>query len=313
MKAIRRLAYVTLALAYLQIVFGAIVRITGSGLGCGDHWPDCFGSFTPVHRGVALLIEISHRYGAAILSTAVVALVVLAFVEREERGVSGPGGVLRSSLLAAGLVVTAALVGAVTVKVGLNPVVVATHLAIAMSLLGVLSVTVIRAGGLGASGKMTGATSRAWRAASIAIALAALTLILGALTANLPGAAVACGGFPWCRSIDGGGIGLAVQVTHRIVAFLLFGHLWGVAAALPKRKEPRVLVRTARVAFGAAIVQVLIAAAMVEMHLPTVLRSLHQAAGTFVWLSVCVFAVLAKRASPAREEASEPALLGVRA
>ena len=78
MKAIRRLAYVTLALAYLQIVFGAIVRITGSGLGCGDHWPDCFGSFTPVHRGVALLIEISHRYGAAILSTAVAALVVLA-------------------------------------------------------------------------------------------------------------------------------------------------------------------------------------------------------------------------------------------
>ena len=43
----------------------------------------------------------------------------------------------------------------------------------------------------------------------------------------------------------------------------------------------------------------LIAAAMVEMHLPTVLRSLHQAAGTFVWLSICVFAGLARIASPA--------------
>ena len=78
MNSIRRLAYATLALAYLQIVFGAIVRITGSGLGCGDHWPDCYGSFTPVHRGFALLIEISHRYGAAALSTAVLALVLLA-------------------------------------------------------------------------------------------------------------------------------------------------------------------------------------------------------------------------------------------
>jgi hypothetical protein len=45
---------------------------------------------------------------------------------------------------------------------------------------------------------------------------------------------------------------------------------------------------------------VLIAAAMVEMHLPTVLRSLHQAMGTMVWLSVCVFAGLARTASPAR-------------
>ncbi len=69
--------------------------------------------------------------------------------------------------------------------------------------------------------------------------------------------------------------------------------------ALPRRMEPRVLVIAARVAFGLAILQVLVAAAMVEMHLPTVLRSLHQAAGTLVWLSVCVFAGLARVASPA--------------
>ena len=105
MKLIRRLALGALSLAYLQIVFGAIVRITGSGLGCGDHWPDCYGSFTPANRGLGLLIEISHRYGAAILSTAVFALVLASFFNRDERGVTGPGGVLRSSLVAAGLVI----------------------------------------------------------------------------------------------------------------------------------------------------------------------------------------------------------------
>jgi heme A synthase len=56
-------------------------------------------------------------------------------------------------------------------------------------------------------------------------------------------------------------------------------------------------------AFGLAILQILIAAAMVEMNLPLVLRSLHQAAGTLVWLSICVFASLARGASPARAQA----------
>jgi cytochrome c oxidase assembly protein subunit 15 len=298
-KSIRRLAYATLALSYLQIVFGAIVRITGSGLGCGDHWPDCYGSFTPVHRGFALLIEISHRYGAGALSTAVIALLLLAVFKRNEPGVGGPGGVLRPSALAAVLVVIAALVGAATVKLGLNAFVVATHLVIAMSLLAVLSLTVLRAGGFGARAEMNGATPRTWRAALIAVVLASFTLILGALTANLPDAAVACGGFPWCRWVQSTGPGLAVQITHRVVAFLLFGHLWGIAAALPRRGEPRVVVLAARIAFGAAVLQVLIAAAMVEMHLPTALRSLHQAVGTFVWLSICVFAGLARIASPA--------------
>lgn len=305
MKLLKRLAYVTLVLAFLQIVFGAIVRITGSGFGCGDHWPDCYGSFTPAHRGFALLIEISHRYGAAALSAAVLVLALMAYSRRAEPGVGSERGVLRASLLAAGLVLLAALVGAATVKLGLNPFVIATHLAIAMSLLAVLSVTVLRAGGFGAGADMSGATARTWHMAVVAVVLTFLALVFGALTANLPGAAVACGGFPWCRSVQGGGAALMVQITHRVAAFLLFGHLWGVAVSSSKRKEPRVLVRAARFAFGAVILQILIAAAMVEMHLPTSLRSLHQAAGTLLWLSVCIFAGLARIASPDTKKAAE--------
>jgi heme a synthase len=304
MRSIRDLSVAALLLGYLQIVFGAIVRITGSGLGCGDHWPDCYGSFTPVNAGIGLLIEISHRYGAAILSTAVFALAIVAFVKRDESGVGGPGGPLRSSIVAAALVVLAALIGAATVKLGLNPIVIVTHLVIAFSLLAVLSITVLRAGGLGALSDMSGASSRTWRAARIAVILAALTLLLGALTANIPDAAIACGGFPWCRSVNASGPPLILQITHRVIAFLLFGHLWGVAAALPKRNEPSVLVRAARVAFGLAVLQVLIAAAMVEMHLPTVLRSLHQATGALLWVSLCVFAGLARIAVPAESKSA---------
>ncbi|MFL5639628.1 MAG: COX15/CtaA family protein, partial [Gemmatimonadaceae bacterium] len=135
MQSIRKLGYTALLIGFAQVVFGAIVRITGSGMGCGDNWPDCFGSFSPAHSAPTLLVEISHRYGAAALSIAIVAVVAAAWRKREERGVRGRGGVLRPSLLGVLLVIVAALFGAVTVKMQLHPAVVVTHLAIAMSLL----------------------------------------------------------------------------------------------------------------------------------------------------------------------------------
>ncbi len=52
-----------LVLAYLLfvIVFGAWVRITGSGAGCGDHWPTCHGELVPRSPSVQTLIEYTHR------------------------------------------------------------------------------------------------------------------------------------------------------------------------------------------------------------------------------------------------------------
>src|SRR5207245_11483717 len=105
MRSIRWIGYVALVLGFAQVVFGAIVRITGSGLGCGDHWPDCYGSFTPTQNAPNLLVEISHRYGAATLSLAIVALVIAAWMKRDEPGIGGSGGPLRSALLALALVV----------------------------------------------------------------------------------------------------------------------------------------------------------------------------------------------------------------
>ena len=292
MLTLKRIGLLALLLGFAQVVFGAIVRITGSGMGCGDHWPDCFGSFTPAHSGPTLLVEISHRYGAAALSLAIVALVVAAWVKRREPGVAGPGGVLRASLLAIVLVVVAALFGAVTVKMGLHPWVVVTHLAIAMALLAVLVVAVVRAGGFGALSTAE-PSERTLRGARAAAGLTFLALVLGALTANTPGAPLSCQGFPWCRVIGDGGTPLAVQVTHRIIAFLLLGHLVGVAIGVRKRAEPRPIRVAAWTALGIVTLQIVVAAAMVEMHLPASLRSIHQAIGTALWISVAALAALA--------------------
>jgi heme A synthase len=292
MMTIRRLGYLALVIGFAQVVFGAIVRITGSGMGCGDHWPDCYGSFTPAHSGPSLLVEISHRYGAGALTLAIIALVVAAWLKRSEPGVNGPGGMLRPSLLAILLVIVAAIFGAVTVKMALNPLVVVTHLAIGMSLLAVLVIVVVRAGGFGA-GTVPARYERTMRSAAAAAGLTFLILVFGALTANTSGAAVACLGFPWCRAITMGGAPLYIQVTHRILAFLLLGHLIGIVIGARKRGEARAIRNAAWTALGIVILQVFVAAAMVEMHLPPTLRSLHQAVGTALWISIVALAALA--------------------
>ena len=292
MRMLRGLGLVALVLGFAQVVFGAIVRITGSGLGCGDHWPDCYGSFTPAHNGANLLVEISHRYGAAALSLAIVALAAAAWVKRRAAGVGGPGGVLRASVLAVVLVIVAALFGAVTVKLALHPLVVVTHLAIAMALLAVLVVVVARAGGLG-SLAVAERSGRTFRGAIAAAVLTFLALVLGALTANTPGAPVACQGFPWCTVIAERGAPLAIQVWHRIVAFLLFGHVVGLSLGVSKRREPRPIRAAAWAALGFVTLQIIVAATMVELNLPASLRSIHQAIGTALWISVVALAALA--------------------
>ena len=316
MRTVRRLGYLALLIGFAQIVFGAIVRITGSGMGCGDHWPDCYGSFTPAPNAPNLLVEISHRYGAAALSLAILALVIATWRARGEPGIGGRGGVLRPSLLAILLVAVAALFGAVTVKMELNPFVVVTHLAIAMSLLAVLVVVVVRAGGFG-SPTVSAGSQHTFRAGRAAVGLTFLALVFGALTANTPGAALACQGFPWCRVIAEHGTPLWIQATHRIIAFLLLGHLIGISVGVRKRAEPGPIRNAAWAALGIVVLQILFAAAMVEMHLPPSLRSLHQAVGTALWIVVVALAALAEgpratgiseivRESPSRGEFATP-------
>jgi heme A synthase len=302
MSSLKRLSLAALVLAFAQIVFGAIVRITGSGMGCGDHWPKCAGSWFPPHNRIDLIIEITHRYLALALSIVILALVVTALLQRKENGVGGKRGVLRPSIIAGILVVTAALLGAVTVKLALNPFVIVAHLTIAMSLLATLAVAYARAGGFGANADYTGASARTFRAARGGVFLALTTLVFGALTANVPDAAISCTGFPWCRDYMIYGAPLTIHVVHRIFAFLLFGHLLGAAIATGRRTEPSIVKRAARIAFGAVVLQLIVAAAMIEMNFPPQFRSLHQAVGTLVWLSVVVLAIVSARARRAAND-----------
>src|ERR1041385_1842070 len=210
-----QLALTAATFTYLLIILGAIVRITGSGMGCGDHWPLCNGRLLPP-LDVPTIIEYAHRLAAAAVSALVVALAAYAWWLRrgtrdEGRGTSVPGPVaLRSdrptvrpsagAYVALTLLVVQVLLGAVTVKLSLPPWTVILHLGTAMLLLATLLVIAKRT-------RLTPGASPGIeqlrftpgsRPGLVALALGFVTVLFGALTANL-GAATACLGFPLCN------------------------------------------------------------------------------------------------------------------
>lgn len=294
MKPLRRLAYVSIVLAYIQIVFGAVVRITGSGMGCGDHWPRCLGSWLPDLGNAQTGIELTHRVLGVLLGFSIILLLALAWQAARGAG-NDARGVLRGAQLSTLIVVAVGLLGRQAVKMELQPYIVVIHLIGAISLLAVLATTAVRAGGFGADANLAGVPPKTYRAAGAAVGLAFLVLVLGALTANVPGAAGSCGGFPWCRTEMASGPGLHIQLTHRVLAFLLLFHVMALVIGIAKRGAPRSVARAANISFGLILAQIVVAAGLVEMNLPRSLQSLHQAVGTLVWLSIFVFATLARK------------------
>src|SRR3954470_11466951 len=138
-RLLRRLAWTGSALALGLIVLGGVVRITGSGMGCGDHWPRCDGQWFPP-LDLPTLIEIGHRWAAALVSLVVFAVAAVAWIRHR-----GEPALRRPATLAAFLLVVQVLLGAVTVKLALPPWVIVTHLANAMLLLATLLVVALRA------------------------------------------------------------------------------------------------------------------------------------------------------------------------
>ncbi len=70
-----RYAWGTLWATVLVILWGAVVRATGSGAGCGSHWPLCNGAVVPLSPGWSTLIEFGHRATSGIDLLLVVGLV----------------------------------------------------------------------------------------------------------------------------------------------------------------------------------------------------------------------------------------------
>ena len=72
-------AWGVLAFSVLVVLWGTFVRATGSGAGCGSHWPLCKGEIIPRSPAVATVIELTHRLTSGVAFALVVGLVVAAW------------------------------------------------------------------------------------------------------------------------------------------------------------------------------------------------------------------------------------------
>jgi heme A synthase len=82
MDRFARYSWLTLACNVAVILWGTIVRATGSGAGCGKHWPLCNGEVLPRSPRIETVIELSHRVTSGIALLLVVGLLVWAFRSR---------------------------------------------------------------------------------------------------------------------------------------------------------------------------------------------------------------------------------------
>src|SRR5919199_1120049 len=173
MAFFRKLCIASTIVTFLLVGVGGLVRATGSGLGCGDDWPDCGGKLVPSMERVTTIIEYTHRVVAASVIVLIAALVVLAI--RHHRG---NRRILSCSAGAFGLVLAQAILGAIVVKLDLQAVSVVLHLAAACALAGVL--VYLTGLAYASNGRMNGPSSSSGaRLAAFAAGAVLVQLLIG--------------------------------------------------------------------------------------------------------------------------------------
>ena len=238
----------------LHLVFGAIVRISGSGMGCGDHWPKCYGYWFPPLDRPDLIIEViasvprvdpaarAHRARSSPRGVA-----------RREPGVGGRGGVLRTALgLAVALGVRRPRCSArITVKLGNAPLATLAHWTVAMTCSPRWSTTADsrrRARWRRRARSAAASATRGAAAFAAADAGAARRRAWADSRPSIPGAAVACQTFPLCGRNPDVDQRAQCMCSSRIasLAVLLVLHLFGLVIMRSQARRRSAVVRARR-------------------------------------------------------------------
>lgn len=112
-RLLPRFAWFAVFYNVLVILWGALVRASGSGAGCGNHWPLCNGQVIPVSPGFHTIIEFAHRQMTVGSTLIVVALLVWTF-RATVKGHAARWFAIASTVL----LLNEALLGAMLVKLG---------------------------------------------------------------------------------------------------------------------------------------------------------------------------------------------------
>jgi cytochrome c oxidase assembly protein subunit 15 len=275
------------------ILWGALVRATGAGAGCGSHWPLCNGEVVPRDPALETVIEFTHRLTSGVALILVGALAVGAWRRYPSRhpvrfwaGLSALF-IVSEALIGAGLVLLEYVAADTSLARGYW---VAGHLINTFLLIGALALTAWSA--------TTGATPYARGNAGLAALLGAA--LAGVLLLGVSGAITALGDtlFPVASLAEGKALAASdsahlfvrLRVWHPFLAVLV-GAVIAYAASAAARARPQPVVKRGAAALVALYVaQLALGLLNVALLAPVALQLAHLLLSDLIWIALLLLA-----------------------
>jgi heme A synthase len=315
MKLNRFATYAWAVLGYnlLVILWGAYVRATGSGAGCGDHWPLCNGEVIPRAPQTEMLVEFTHR-----ATSGLALLLVAGMLAWAMRAYAKGHSVRQGAKLSMLLIIVEALVGAGLVLFKLvagddslyRVAAIAVHLVNTFLLLAALALTAWWASG--------GVPLRLAGRRSIAGALGAG--MLGVIVVGAAGAITALGDtlFPSRSLTEGFQEDFAatshylvqMRVIHPILAVSVGVYVVGLAWVIVRRRPGRSAELFAAALTTLFLLQLALGALNVVLLAPVWMQLVHLLMADLVWIALVLLAaaVLARPVAAAEATAMDKSI-----
>ena len=291
------------------IVFGALVRASGSGNGCGAHWPLCDGEVIPSLANIKMQIEFTHRTMSELDGPLIVAMAIWAF-----RAFPRGHRVRFSAILAVGFMISEALIGAVLVKKGLvaqntsvsRAVWLSGHLVNTFLLLAWLTLTALWSSGVAAL-KLRGQGAIAW---ALGFAL------FGAILLGVSGAVTALGDtlFPVHSTAEvlrqtltpGAHFLLRLRIVHPLIAMSVGLYLLLIAGLVGHLRPAETVQRYARGIFALFATQMAVGLLNKWLEAPIWMQLVHLLLADLLWITIVLFSASALAADVPQAELAGP-------
>jgi heme a synthase len=289
-----RFAFGVLAWNVLVVLWGAYVRASGSGAGCGSHWPLCNGEVVPVAPRIETIIEFTHRVMSGVALVGVIALWL--WTRRRFPRTNPVRPVAAASVV---FLITEALLGAGLVlfnyvdkdqSVG-RAIYLSLHLLNTLLLLGALALTAWFS-----KGGFYFGDHRWSRSAIAALPIAALVSVTGAIAALgdtlFPSKTLAQG---FLQDFSGASsFLLRLRVLHPVLAILAACYFVAMSIAVLRSKQVAPAYRLATWVIVLAITQLGAGAINLVLLAPVAMQITHLLLADMVWISLVLLSVEAK-------------------
>lgn len=297
-RRFQRLAWTTIAVNLVVILWGAWVRASGSGDGCGKHWPLCHGEAFPLAAEVATLIEFTHR-----LTSGMALLLVVLLVYRA-RAIFPAGHRVRTAAWASLVfIVIEALLGAGLVLFGLvaddssmtRAIVLGAHLVNTQILLAWLMLTAWWSG----VPVPAGPPAPIGRFVAVAVALLAVgaTGAIASLATTLFPAETLASGI--AQDLDPTShLLLRLRFLHPVAAIATGLVAWSIASAEWRRRHSEASTRFSRLVTVLVVIQWTLGFGALLLLAPVPMQLAHLLTADLLWMSWVALAAVVRDRRP---------------